>query len=75
MGTGLATFKRSWATQWSGPWSVRRKDGSTFFAEVGMMEEQTVDHSSMILMVTPWHAASHATGVAPDGAGEGPIDA
>lgn len=75
MGTAQAAFKRSWATHWSGPWSVRRKDGGTFFAEVGMMEEHTEDRSSMLLMVTPWHAASRATGGAPHGAGEGPLDA
>lgn len=39
------------ATRWMGPSIVRRKDGSTFFAEVGMMDGPSEGQPSMIMTV------------------------
>lgn len=53
---------RHWDTLWTGPWIMRRKDGSTFFAEVGMIEAgDDEDPAVMVLVITPQNAGSKPT--------------
>ena len=52
---------RHWDTLWTGPWIMRRRDGSTFFAEVGMIEAgDDEDPAVMVLVITPQNADSKA---------------
>ena len=53
---------RHWDTLWTGPWIMRRRDGGTFFAEVGMIEAGDDDDPAvMVLVITPQNAASKPT--------------
>lgn len=56
------SFPRRRATQWMGPWSVRRKDGSALLGEVGVIDGRSDGQPSMIMMVTPWSPSGDGDG-------------
>ena len=50
----------SGSTHWTGPWSVHRRDGSTFIADMGAIEARDAEYPTLLVMLTPERRTARA---------------